>query len=655
MTTSSAAEARAGSASEDASSAESPRDDAYATQAAPTGAQPVPSFHSLPATEALPAYPLGRYSIEKLLGRGGMGSVYLARDLDLDRPVALKIPSFSDPAPADAVERFFREARSAAVITHPNICPVYDAGDSGGVRYMAMGYIEGRPLSDYIKPGRPQAERQAAAVVRKLAFAIQEAHDHGIIHRDLKPGNIMIDRRNEPILMDFGLARNLQDASQARLTQEGLAVGTPAYMSPEQVQGRADLGPATDIYSLGVILYELLTATQPFRGNIAGILGQILHVEAKPVRELRPELSPDIAAICAKAMAKDPAQRYASMRDLGQALSNFLKGKPGNENGTMELPPGPAASGPHSDPKNASQQTRGGADDTEWEALLASRKDKLPEAPRRRAASRTNLRAEERRPQPLVLMGIGIAIGVGAVLLLPRLFQGNPSTLPSGSAASTNLAQASPASAASVSPAASDEQTDVELPVSDATLLKSSGPESVAAEEPDRPETSPAAPSDAPPETVAKAPPTDLPAGDSVPTVSAPASPENSVASSGGEKKEPLSPPAEKVKPGTAEPAAKPPAPAQPKPPVSRPDPPMPGNGPMGPPDIRKEFAKFDLNGDNELTIDELPEHVFKKVDTNRDGKGTFKELEAAYKKYRDRLHAPPGQNNNRPPPRRRP
>jgi serine/threonine-protein kinase len=654
MTTSSSVEAPAEVGPKPSTVPEPSRDDAFATQAAGTGMQPVPSHHSLPATEALPAYPLGRYRLEKLLGRGGMGSVYLARDLDLDRPVALKIPNFSDPAPAEAVERFFREAHSAAAITHPNICPVYAAGDSGGVRYMAMGYIEGRPLSDYIKPDRPQAERQAAAVVRKLAFAIQEAHDHGIIHRDLKPGNIMIDRRSEPILMDFGLARNLQDASQARLTQEGLAVGTPAYMSPEQVQGRADLGPATDIYSLGVILYELLTATQPFRGNIAGILGQILHVEAKPVRELKPEVSPDIAAICAKAMAKDPAQRYASMKDFGHALSNFLKGKPGNENGTMELPPGSSAAGAPSDSKDASQQTRGGADDTEWESLLANRKDELPEAPRRRVTTRPSVRTDDRRPQPLMLMGIGIAIGVGAVLLLPRLFQGKPSTSPPVSVASTGAEEASPAPSAPTASTSVEEHPAVVQSSPEVAPASSPKGEVVVIEEPGKREGSPTEPADAPSEPVAKAPPADLPTGDSTATGTAAAPPEKSVASVGGDKKEPPAAPT-KTDTGKGEPMPKAPASAQPKPPPPRPDPPMQGGGPPGPPDVKQEFAKFDQNGDDVLTEDELPEHVFKKVDTNKDGKGTLKELEAAYKKYRDRLHAPPGQNNNRPPPRRRP
>lgn len=654
MTTSSSAEARAETGSGAASPPQPPRDDVFATQAAGTGAQPVLSTDSLPATEALPAYPLGRYRLERLLGRGGMGSVYLARDLDLDRPVALKIPNFSDPAPPEAVERFFREAHSAAAITHPNICPVYDARDSGGVRYMVMGYIEGRPLSDYIKPGRPQAERQAAAVVRKLAFAIQEAHDHGIVHRDLKPGNIMIDRRSEPILMDFGLARNLQDATQARLTQEGLAVGTPAYMSPEQVQGRSDLGPATDIYSLGIILYELLTATQPFRGNIAGILGQILHVDAKPVRELRPELSADIAAICARAMAKNPAQRYASMREFGQALSNFLKGKPGNENGTMELPPGPSATDANSGSTDASQQTRGGADDTEWEALAASRGEQLPTAPRRRAGSRTNVRAADRRPPMLLVMGMGIAIGMALVLLVPRLFQGKPAATSSNSIASTDTGASNPASAVPASLTAADERPVVEPMTSEAAPTDRIKGEVVITEEPAKPESSASEPSDPSSEPVAKTPPDDLPTGEPVATTSSVSSSGSSVASSGGEKKDNPTVAPEKDKPGMGQPAAAK-APTQPKPPAPRPDPPMPGNGPMGPPDIKKEFAKFDLNGDNELTEDELPEHVFKKVDTNKDGKATFKELDAAYKKYKDRLHAPPGQNNNRPPPRRRP
>ena len=272
----------------------------------------------------IPAH-FGRYQIEKLLGQGAMGSVYLAHDSQLNRKVALKVPQFSANGPSDLIERFYREARSAATLTHPNICPVYDVGEHKGQHFISMGFIEGRPLSDYVESGKPQPERKVAGVVRKLAQALQEAHDQGIIHRDLKPANIMIDRRNEPIVMDFGLARQADDQGDAKLTRDGTLLGSPSYMSPEQVQA-GKLGPATDIYSLGVVLYELLTGRTPFEGTVTAVISQILTSEAQPTIELRAGLTPGISAICMKAMSKRPEDRFASMKDFAAALGALLKG-----------------------------------------------------------------------------------------------------------------------------------------------------------------------------------------------------------------------------------------------------------------------------------------------------------------------------------------
>lgn len=628
--------------------------DAFATRADVQASSPALAAGSVSMTETLPAYPLGRYRIEKLLGRGGMGSVYLARDLDLDRPVALKIPNFSDAAPAESVERFFREARSAATISHPNICPVYDAGDTGGIRYMAMGYIDGRPLSEFIKPGRPQSERQAAAVIRKLALAIQEAHDHGIVHRDLKPGNIMIDRRSEPILMDFGLAKNLQDETQSRLTQEGLAVGTPAYMSPEQVQGRTDVGAGTDVYSLGVILYELLTATQPFRGTIAGILGQILHTDAKPVRELRPDVSPELESICSKAMQKDPKDRFASMREFALALTNFLKAKPGTETGTMEMPPGRTSVASIADRSEAkrvdgeSADATVGAGELESAVVAARRLRQLPAS-----ARRTRKVPEKQSPRPVVLVGIGIAVGVLAVLLLPALFKGRPGATPQDG---SQVVAAVDGEHAPPAPNGSVDASQV-----DAAPLAESGIPAVARGA--SPETSvPTAtvvvtdvasePISTNPNAAASAA---SPLGDDDPKSPAP------VAGS----KEPSPMPAANTTPPSEAPDGEKPAtpagsPEPVRPPPSEPlprngrEPPPPPNGqrPNGPPNVKKELERFDANGDGTLTDDELPPHVFSRSDTNRDGKVTLREFEAAYKKYRDQLHVPPRGSNDRPPPR---
>jgi class 3 adenylate cyclase/predicted Ser/Thr protein kinase len=265
--------------------------------------------------------PFGRYSILRRLGRGGMGTVYLALDSQLDRQVALKVPQFEGGDRAVLRERFYREARAAAMLHHPNICPVYDVGAVGEIPYLTMAYIEGQPLHEWAaKASRSTAE--VTALVRTLALALAEAHERGVIHRDLKPSNILIDRRGEPIVTDFGLARRLRfAASEERLTSPGLLMGTPAYMPPEHVNGHFDApGPAGDIYSLGVILYELLTGRCPFVGPVGAVLAQIVIDEAVPPSQLRPGLDPRLDAVCLCALAKEPEKRFASMRAFARAL-----------------------------------------------------------------------------------------------------------------------------------------------------------------------------------------------------------------------------------------------------------------------------------------------------------------------------------------------
>jgi serine/threonine protein kinase len=268
----------------------------------------------------------GRYRIRRQIGRGGMGSVYLADDEQLHREVALKIPHVAGDDPAKFVARLMREARSAAALRHPNICPVYDVGEFEGVHYLAMAYIAGRPLLDYVKAGKPQSERSIAITVYKIAQALAEAHSHGVLHRDLKPANIMVDARGEPIVMDFGLSQQLHGEG-TRITREGTIVGTPAYMAPEQIDNRASVGPAADIYSLGVVLFELLTRRCPFEGSAVSVIGQVLHAPVPSIKQFRSDASPAVVAICEKAMAKNPGERYASMKDFAAALMGFIKGK----------------------------------------------------------------------------------------------------------------------------------------------------------------------------------------------------------------------------------------------------------------------------------------------------------------------------------------
>jgi hypothetical protein len=272
----------------------------------------------------------GRYRILKRLGRGAMGSVYLAHDTHLERCVALKVPHFRteagavEPNRAD-LDRFYREARIAATFDHPNLCPVYDVDQIDGIHFLSMAYLKGRPLTEYIDPSKPMPPQRVAALVRKLALALQVAHDRGVVHRDLKPSNIMVNARRELIIMDFGLAWRVGSGDE-RLTRTGMVLGTPAYISPEQLSGGADvLGPRCDIYSLGVIMYELLTACRPFTGQEAVILGQILFIEPAPPSGHRPDLDARIEAICLKAMAKRPEDRHASMGALAAALGEYLR------------------------------------------------------------------------------------------------------------------------------------------------------------------------------------------------------------------------------------------------------------------------------------------------------------------------------------------
>jgi serine/threonine protein kinase len=270
---------------------------------------------------------LGRYELLKVLGKGGMGAVYLAHDEQLHRLVAVKIPHFGGPDQLNLRDRFLREAHTAATLSHPNLCPVYDCGEIEGVLYLSMAYLEGRPLSKFIRPGQPLPPRAVVAVVRQLALAMQEAHEGGVSHRDLKPANIMITPRKQPVIMDFGLARRT-DVEDMHLTQSGMLMGTPAYMPPEQLNSdNKAMGPATDIYALGVILYELLSGKPPFQGPLGELMTRIMTETPSPLVRVRTDLPPALDVICAKALAKKPADRFASMTDFAAALGDYLQGR----------------------------------------------------------------------------------------------------------------------------------------------------------------------------------------------------------------------------------------------------------------------------------------------------------------------------------------
>lgn len=268
----------------------------------------------------------GRYRIIEKLGEGAMGTVYRAHDSQLDREIAIKTPKLKHESDREIFERFEREAHAAAGLHHRNICPVFDVGDIDGTPYLTMAFIKGRPLSDILTEAKHLSGFQAASIVRKLAAALQHAHQNGVIHRDLKPANVMIDTAGQPVIMDFGLALRHHPNSESRLTAFGALIGSPAYMSPEQVSGNPDaVTDATDIYSLGVILYELLTGKVPFTGGAAATIGQILSTEPSAVTEIRRGIDDRLATICQRMMAKNVEQRFTSMTEVANELGSYLR------------------------------------------------------------------------------------------------------------------------------------------------------------------------------------------------------------------------------------------------------------------------------------------------------------------------------------------
>ncbi len=318
----------------------------------------------MPADLPLPAE-LGRYRLLSKLGQGGMGAVYLAEDTRLRRKVAIKVPHFSDADGPSVIDRFYREARIAAGIEHPNLCPVHDVGEVGGTHFLSMPYVEGTPLGRLVNADSAWPPGRAVALVRKLAVAAQVMHDRGVVHRDLKPANVIVRADGEPVLMDFGLARSFT-AQSRQLTRDGATMGTPAYMAPEQVLGDGQIGPAADVYSLGVILFELVTGRVPFDGPLAAVYGQILHAEPPPPSSLRPGLGPALDAVCLRALAKKPADRFPSMSAFAAALEEL-----GRSADTV-LPAAPPSAGP---PRRACPQC-GAA--VKAQQLVAGRRLKCP-------------------------------------------------------------------------------------------------------------------------------------------------------------------------------------------------------------------------------------------------------------------------------------
>lgn len=269
-----------------------------------------------------------RYEVQQRIGRGGMADVFLARDLLLDRAVAIKVlfPEFAtDPA---FVERFRREAQSAANLNHPNIVGVYDWGRSGNTYFMAMEYVQGRTLADIVKANGRLTAQQAADVAMEVAGALGFAHRNGVVHRDIKPANILIGAGGQVKVADFGIARALGSAVESNLTQAGAVMGTATYFSPEQAQG-GQPDPRSDLYSLGIVLYEMVGGRPPFSGeNPVSIAYKQVHDAPQPLNQLAPDVPRPFEAIVAKLLAKSPSVRYDTAEALRDDLRRFREGQP---------------------------------------------------------------------------------------------------------------------------------------------------------------------------------------------------------------------------------------------------------------------------------------------------------------------------------------
>ena len=266
-----------------------------------------------------------RYEVLRRIARGGMAEVFLARDLLLDRPVALKVLFREFAVDPSFVERFLREAQSAANLSHPNIVGVYDSGESSGTYFIVMEYIEGRSLAQIIRDDGPLSPDRAADVATDVASALGFAHRNGVVHRDVKPGNVLISPTGQVKVTDFGIARAV--STQENLTQTGTVMGTATYFSPEQARGEP-VDPRSDVYSLGIVLYEMLTGQPPFAGD-SPVAVAYKHVQETPVppRQLNPSLPGSLEAVTLKALAKNPANRYASADDLAADLRRFREGR----------------------------------------------------------------------------------------------------------------------------------------------------------------------------------------------------------------------------------------------------------------------------------------------------------------------------------------
>jgi serine/threonine protein kinase len=266
---------------------------------------------------------VGKFEVIARLGGGAMGVVYKCRQPGLDRPVAVKVLLSKQHANAEQVLRFQREAKAAAGLTHPNIVQVYDVGTDSDFNYIVMEYVDGWPLDTLI--GTPVLTVEITLrLVYHVARALQAAHGQGIIHRDIKPSNILIQRSGQPKLADFGLAKSVLDSE--KLSKSGDLIGTPRYMAPEQALAEAEqIDARADVYSLGAVMYEMLTGKAPADGpNILSIIRKVSDEEPTPIRQVKPDVPEEVAAICHRALCKDRQTRYQTAAQLADAVQDYL-------------------------------------------------------------------------------------------------------------------------------------------------------------------------------------------------------------------------------------------------------------------------------------------------------------------------------------------
>ena len=264
----------------------------------------------------------GRYAIDRELGEGGMATVYLADDLKYERKVALKVLK-PELAAVVGAERFLAEIKTTAKLQHPHILPLHDSGDADGFVFYVMPYVEGESLRDKLDREKQLGVQDSVVITQKVADALDYAHEHGVVHRDIKPGNILLSERGEPLVADFGIALAVAQAGAGRITETGLSLGTPHYMSPEQATGDRDVDPRSDVYALGCVLYEMLAGQPPFSATTAqAVLVKILTADAPSITSERSTVPPNVGAALAQALEKLPADRFTSAAEFGAALGD---------------------------------------------------------------------------------------------------------------------------------------------------------------------------------------------------------------------------------------------------------------------------------------------------------------------------------------------